>query len=618
MRKGFSLIISKQVTKVSVCVVAFCLCSLGYAQEFPVYEHEPIVVTATRVPTTFSQVGRSIVVITRDEIETAHVQSVQELLQYASGVDLRQRGPYGTQADVTIRGGTFEQTLILIDGIKMNDPQTGHHNLDLPLQLDDVERIEILKGHGSRLYGPNAFGGVINIITRSGKRKIISLNSSVGDFGLFDTGFLLSYFLGNFRHYLSISGKRSKGYRHNTDFGIYHGYYRLVAKLSSGECEISIGYIDKKFGANSFYSNLFQNQREHTKSRFFRAGLNLVNNRILFSPRVYWRRHVDDFILDYEAPEWYHNHHETDVYGFEFQSTFDLRWSVSTFGGEIGNEIIRSSNLGDHSRTRGGFFFEHQFQPVANLVFTLGANAYCYSDWGWSVWPGVDLSFLFAENLRAHGSVGRSFRVPTYTELYYDSPANKGNPQLKPEQAWTYEAGLSWKKERSGGRFTIFRREGYNLIDWVRKSVNSFWEARNIARTNTNGVEINFWFNTLGRKYLPIHRVQVSYTFLDSDKEIKGLESKYILDHLKHQVTLDIGHPLVFQVQGNWKLRFEQRVSGEKYVLCDSQIYKKFENVELFARITNLFDTDYSEVGEIPMPGRWVVTGLKFGIRPGK
>ncbi|RKY83673.1 hypothetical protein DRP98_06695 [candidate division KSB1 bacterium] len=131
-------------------------------------------------------------------------------------------------------------------------------------------------------------------------------------------------------------------------------------------------------------------------------------------------------------------------------------------------------------------------------------------------------------------------------------------------------------------------------------------------------MEINFWFNTPGRKYLPIHRVQVSYTFLDSDKEIKGLESKYILDHLKHQLILDIRHPLAFQVQGNWKLRFEQRVSGEKYVLCDSQIYKKFENVELFARITNLFDIDYSEVGEIPMPGRWVVTGLKFGIRPGK
>lgn len=139
------MLISRRIMNTSLYIGAFSLCSLAYAQQFPVYELEPIIVTASRIPSAFSHIGRSIIVITRDEIESANVQSVQDLLEYASGVDLRRRGPHGTQADVSIRGGTFEQTLILIDGIKINDSQTGHHNLDIPLQLDDVERIEILK-----------------------------------------------------------------------------------------------------------------------------------------------------------------------------------------------------------------------------------------------------------------------------------------------------------------------------------------------------------------------------------------------------------------------------------------------------------------------------------------
>ncbi len=607
-----------RVKNVFLCISAFSICSFTYAQQVPIYEFEPIIVTANRIPTTLSHIGRSVIVITRDDIESANVQSVQDLLEYASGVDLRRRGLHGTQADVSIRGGTFEQTLILIDGIKVNDPQTGHHNLDIPLQLDDIERIEILKGHGSRLYGPNAFGGVINIITRSGGGKRVGLNGLVGYYGLFNTGILLSYPFGISRHYLSISGRRSNGYRHNTDFSIYNGYYRLSAGLGSGEVNISIGYMDKEFGANSFYSNLFPNQREHTKSRFIQVGLNLVNRRISFSPKVYWRNHVDDFILNYEDPEWYHNYHEKDVYGFEFQSIFGSQWGISAFGGEIGNDMIKSSNLGDHARARSGFFFEHQFEPVKSLFFTLGANAYWYSDWGWSVWPGIDLSFSFMESLRLRSSIGRSFRVPTYTELYYDSPANKGNPDLKPEEAWTYEAGLNWRRRQLGGEFTVFGRKGYNLIDWVRADTYSFWEARNIARVNTNGVEINFWFNPINLKYFPIQRVQIGYTFLDSDKEIKGLESKYVLDHLKHQLIIDIGHPLVFQLRQNWKLRFEERIDGEKYILCDTQIDRKFKNMEIFVKVINLFNTDYTEMGGILMPGRWTVAGLKFSILSGK
>jgi len=602
--------------KVSSFFIAFILFSLAYAQQFPIYELEPVVVTASRVPSTFSSVARNVIVITRGEIESTHVQSVQDLLEYASGVDLRQRGPHGVQADVSIRGCTYEQTLILIDGIKVNDPQTGHHNLDIPLQLEDVERIEILKGHGSRLYGPNALGGVINVITRTGDKKRIGLNGVTGDYGLFNAGFQLSYPFKITKHYFSISWRKSKGYIHNTDFNICNGYYHLTTKLGSGKANISIGYMDKEFGANSFYSNLFADQWEHTKTKFILTGINIRNSHITFSPRVYWKNHEDNFILDRKDPNWYKNHHEKDIYGFEFQSVLSSHLGVSAFGGELGKDRIKSNNLGNHSRNRGGFFFEHRFDPFKNLSLTFGTNAYYYSDWGWNVWPGVDLGFQFLGSLRFYSSVGRSFRVPTYTELYYDSPANKGNPDLKPEEAWTCELGLKLRERQLRLDFAIFRREGSNLIDWARPDANTYWEARNITRMNTSGLELNFCFNHIKHRCFPFKQVKIDYTFLKSDKEIKNFESGYVLDYLKHQLILDIEYPVIFQFRQNWKLRYEERVDGKKYYLCDIQINRIFKNMELFVKVTNIFNTCYTEIRGIPMPGRWATIGIKYNLMP--
>ncbi|MFH1005889.1 MAG: TonB-dependent receptor [Candidatus Latescibacterota bacterium] len=595
-------------------ILACGLCSVASAQEVPIYKLDPIIVTASRIPSTFSQRLRSVLVITREEIENAHVQSVQDLLEYASGVDVRQRGPHGIQADVGIRGGTFEQTLILIDGIKLSDPQTGHHNLDIPLRVVDVERIEILKGHGARLYGPNAFGGVINFITRRGERTSTGVDAVAGDHGLYGAGLSVSHAFDHFRHFLSVSTRRSAGYRHNTDFETYNGYYRLTADVGSSAIDISAGLVDKEFGANGFYSNLFPEQWEHTTTGFLHAGANLGNSRISFSPRVYWRSHEDDFLLDREDPQFYRNQHSKEGYGFECQSLLHSEWGTSAFGGEVAADRIESSNLGNHARTRGGVSLEHRFNPAKRVSVTLGANAYGYSDWGWNIWPGMDLGFQATETWSVRSSFGRSFRVPTYTDLYYTSPTNRGNPDLKPEEAWTYEAGLKWQEEKVGADFGVFRREGSDLIDWVRADPDSSWEAFNISRVNTNGVEISFWLNSVNLKVVPIERVKMGYTFLDSDKGLSGLESKYVLDHLRHQLILDIDHRLVLDWRQNWKLRFEERLGGERYLVCDVQIDRRIYKGSVFLKVTNLFGTDYTEVGGVSMPGRWAAAGFTVNL----
>jgi len=598
-------------------IIAIVFTQGVYSQPKPDYELEEIVVTANRVPTAFSEVTRNVSIIRRDEIEAAHIQSVQDLLEYAIGVDVKQRGPLGIQADVSIRGGTFEQTLILIDGIKMSDPQTGHHNMDLPLTVDDIERIEILQGHGSRLYGPNALGGVINIITRKGQEKRAVFRAITGEYGLSEQRISLSYPSGAVRNTLSVSKKKTDGYRENTDFKVSTLSYGLSVPVKSRTVDFSLRYIDKAFGANGFYSASFPNQWEQTKTTLMTARTAWSNQRLSFSPRFYWRRHDDDFILDKKRPEWYRNTHATDSYGAEFQSLLTTGVGTVALGGEIGKEEIESSNLGNHTRTKGGLFIEQQFDRNRILKVVLGASAYYYSDWGWKVWPGMDIGIRLTEKMRMYGSVGQSFRVPTYTELYYRSPANLGNPDLRPEEAWTYEAGFIRKGEVFQGDLSLFRREGNRLIDWVRASDTLAWEARNIATVNTNGVSVRMALNPAGIiNHFPVSLIRVSYAYLDSDKQTGGIESKYVLNQLRHQFILEFEYLFLPRLKQNWKFRYEERLGYQGHYLVDTGIVWSYKNGEAFLRITNLFNTIYADIGSVPLPGRWIMAGLSFNLFP--
>jgi len=390
------------------------------------HQSDEIIVTASKYPTTFSETTRSVTVINRREIEHAPVQSIQDLLEYAVSVDVQQRGPQGIQADVSIRGGTFEQTLILINGLKVSDPQTGHHHLNLPLTLADIDRIEILRGHGSRLYGPNAFGGVINIITRDIQSQMVTLKTAMGEYGLLE-GVVSVAFPATMRssHRLSLSHRTSDGYRENTEFDDTAAFYTSTLEVTRGEVNLSMGYREKEFGANSFYSDYYPKEWEKTGTTFMAMSADLIISGTTLTPQIYWRQNTDDFILDRDDPEFYHNQLTTNVYGVEIALALRSRHGLTTFGSELSNEEIGSESLGNHSRMKGGFYLEHRIKPLIKLNVSAGVFASYYPDWGWNVCPGLDAGYTLSEVTRLTVSVGRSFRVPTFTELYYDSPANK-------------------------------------------------------------------------------------------------------------------------------------------------------------------------------------------------
>lgn len=574
-----------------------------------------VVVTAGKTPITFSDLTRSVQVLTAADIQAIPANSVPELLKFATSVDVKQRGVEGVQADVSIRGGGYEQTLILIDGIKVNDSQTGHHNMNIPVSMENIERIEILKGQGSRIYGPNAFSGVINIITKKGQTDNLTVNLTTAQnatYGAEATGTLSS---GKFSQTLSVGKKRSNGYKHNTGYDILDLSYRSAYTLSNGVIRAFVGHTDKEFGANSFYTTAFPNQWEAIKTTFANLSTEFSINKVFLSAKGYWRKNEDEFLLKYDNPAFYKNVHETNTYGFEVQGTLESDYGSTSIGGEYSKDEIESSSLKNHDRSKMGFFAEHKMNISKKLNIVVGGFAYDYAEIGWKFWPGIDAAYNFNNKIKAFASFGKAFRIPTFTDLYYVSPANMGNPDLKHEETTNFELGFNYNSEFIKTGVAFFRKEGKNIIDWVRNLESDPWQVQNIADVNTNGFEVNFEIIPATKiKNCIIKRAGLSYTYLDADKETSNSTSKYVLGHLQHQVIFNLTNKLVAGINQNWAMRYEERVNGYNHLLVDTKLKKEFEQFSVYLSVSNIFDADHFDVGGVALPGRWFSGGIKINL----
>ena len=580
-----------------------------------VYDFDPVVVTASRIPTALSSTTRSLSVLTQDIIASSGAQSIADLLATTNGVDIRSRSPYGVQSDVSIRGANYEQTLILLDGVKLSDPQTGHHNLDLPVNLNNIEQIEILRGSGAKLYGPNAFGGVINIITKKNLKPNAQLHLAAGQHGLFDGSVALSLPIKNGTNQFSLTKNQSDGYRYNTDFDQANLFYKSTLKSGIGDLGFSGGYTLKDFGANDFYAANYPNQREDTKTLFLNTDAFMRQGWGWFSGKLNWRRHKDHYLLDYTQPAFYENFHTTDVFQGEIQATINRQAMIHNIGIEAGQDNISSNNLGNHRRLRSGLFYENQLVTHSPLLVSSGAVAYYYSDWGWSCWPGIDLGYQLSRHLRWAASIGRSFRVPTFTELYYQSPTNLGNAQLKPESAWNFEQNLFWTSTAMRVSASIFWREGKNLIDWVRLTNSDPWQARNIARIQTAGIEMELnadLSNSAVRRFL--QGISISYSYLRHQKSTASYESKYLLNSLLNQLILKISPTDFCGIKQHWTIRYEDRLNQDRQTIVDVHLSRVFKMVTLSLLVTNLGNIHYADYSGIPLPGRWITGGIDFSL----
>lgn len=584
------------------------------------YELDPVVVSASRIPSLLSELGQSIEIISAEQIKEIPVNSVDEILKFVAGLDVRQRGVAGVQSDVSIRGGSFEQTLILIDGMAMSDPQSGHQNMNLPINLDDIERIEIIKGASSRVYGPNAMAGIINIVTKEEKSFAVRAYGKYGSYNLQNFGVGVPFHLLGTDHKISFDHKSSDGYigHHLNDFKTTTMRYGLSWEPFEGwKFRLGAGLTDKDFGAYKYYFESIPEQREKTKTIHGYGNFSYDDKQFYLHQKSYYRKGEDIFSYPVGGSEGgiQENHHKTQVYGGQIDVGFFTPAGKTNFGINYANEDIRSNSLGNDERYRVGFTIEHRVNFFNRINIGVGITSLKYEKYGSDIWPGFDFTWNIFENVEFHGSIDKGFRIPSFTELYYSDPGNVGNSDLKAEEIIHYEIGLRLRSQGINFNMAAFYKDGTNILDWVKTDNGSYY-AQNFPNIKFSGIEGGGEiFPDLNLILIRWNSAFINYTFLQSDLDEKGRDSKYVLNNFKHQLNAGVTlHYLKYFY--HWaSVKLNKRVDDDPYMVIDSRLGAKIGMFDIYAEVTNLLDVKYYEAGFAPMPGRWLSLGMQINFK---
>ncbi|WP_111672412.1 TonB-dependent receptor [Algoriphagus litoralis] len=579
---------------------------------------DEVIIQENRIQIPFSKQSRNISLVDKQQIELSPARSLQEVLSFVPGIDVRQRGVSGVQADIGIRGGSFEQTLMLLNGIKLSDPQTGHHMMNIPVPLVNIDRVEVLKGPASRIFGQNAYTGAVNVITSLSDTRSLRFQGYAGDFGMKGINLAGSLPLGKYKQNLAVSYDDSNGHQYNSDYQVSNIFYEGGLDLNDkNSIRGMIAYTDRTFGANGFYTSAFPDQWESIQTTLASLSHSYDSDVFSLQTRLYGRRNTDEYRLRRNEPEFFQNNHTSDVYALETNGSYKSKFGVTGFGLELRKEQIESNNLGDHERSLTGIFLEQLVNLGEKTDIRAGIYSNYYSEYGWKHFPGLEVGFQASKSIRLYSGIGSSFRIPTYTDLYYVGPTNIGNADLQPEQARSFEFGGKWSHSNLRGELVYFNRYSESVIEWTRTSADEPWQPQNFNEVTFNGVEASAYYrvNPNGKTVL-LKELMLSYNFIDADFSTQeGLESRYALTALRNQLITGVLVGLGEKVEWNTKMRYVERISLDPYFLLDMRVdYNRLGKLGFFAEASNITNTDYIEAGTVQMPGRWFRAGIMVNL----
>lgn len=579
-------------------------------------ELDTVIIQSTRrIDVPFKESARTIQIITAEAIMKSAATTVAELLQQVAGVDIRRRGTAGSQADLYIRGGGFDQTLLLIDGIKMDDAQTGHHTLNAALPIEVIQRIEIVKGPAARIFGQNAFTGAINIVTKKQLDKKVSVNLEGGSFGQVNASATFGVETENTSIIGHIGTLTSDGYRENSDYNNGNYFLKAIFNKQKQPIKVIATFFDKKFGAQNFYTppSFGLTEYEETQNSLLGVETTFQSEKLKITPRIYWRRGQDVFLLQRDNPDFYRNLHITNKVGVEANASYNSTLGITGFGVDVSRVSISSNNLGDRNRIMANVFLEHRFS-FGNFTMTPGVAVTYFSDFKFHAFPGLDIGVQLSENLIAYGNVGVTYRIPTYTDLYYNDSSTSGNPNLLPEEAFAQEIGLKYNANNFFGSISIFNRDSNNLIDFIRPDINTnIFTATNIANVNTQGVEVDLNYSFLFKDFK--QNIAVGYTFLEDDIIDQNRDlSRYSLNTLKHHFTTRLRTQLFKNVSQNIIYKHAERADGNSYNVWDASIIVSVNKFDFTITANNIFNAEFIETGFVPMPLSNVLFGLRYSF----
>jgi vitamin B12 transporter len=686
------------------------------------FELEEVETVGEQESDLYSPLLRQLQLIRHDRLEAVSSRSVATLLGYYPGTDIRTRGVHGVQSDLSIRGGSFDQSLVLLNGIDMSNPQTGHFSLDLPLQLSQVHRLELLKGPSSNKYGLNAYSGAVNLVTRPADSLTVHAEGTYGQFNTYNAAAAIHLPAGRSRSMLAAAVGGSDGYRENTDFSTASLYLHSTLEGNFLNSDLMVGWNRKAFGANAFYTPRFPEQYEQTGSWLTALKVETQNPSFRLFGHAYWRRHRDHFMLFRSDPKVYENYHMTDVSGLAAGAKISSTAGFTTLKTELRNERIHSTALGDpladpvkikgepdrfydrfKSRNLLSLSAGHHMQlnrwhlngglllhalangspgpgqapgsgqpGQAGLPLGSGQALRPEQPLQAGLYPGIDLSYLLRDGLTLFASVNRSMRLPTYTDLYYEGPQNRGNPDLLPEKAVTYETGMKYNVGWLLTDLALFYRKGVETIDWIWR--DSVWQTDNMTDLDTYGgeVSLNLRPALLVKSFKTISHLRIAYSYAELSKSSDTHISNYALDNLRHKVIIDLGLKVPLKdllprenfLHGDRFLHRESVLPGEKgipgenvlpgkkylsaeffldvkatwqqrnggYLHYETPVSSPYETpydpfwlidlragivlnrITLFADVTNLLNTAYRDIGSVVMPGRWFTAGIKASL----
>lgn len=648
---------------VLICALLIIINGIVFSQTEDTIILKEIVINSSRTEITESQMLRPLQICDLKTFTASRDNDVSTSLKDFSAIDIRQRSFSSVQSDVSIRGGSFDQSLILINGINLSDPQTGHHSLNIPVNSTVLEAAEIVYGPGSRIFGANALTGAVNFISNIPQKSGIMLDVSYGSFNTVNGDIVLNHVAKKFKQTLNLNYAQSDGFIHNTDYNKINVYYESNINLGQVKIKTMLGFLDKNFGAYSFYTPQYVNQYEKIRTGFGAVKV-FGGTAIKWEYKAYYRGLTDEFQLfredsDYyqnidgvwinyttgDSVSWYHTHnnHFTTVAGTGFNLEKHWVGGKSAIGGEYRYEQIYSNVLGnplaetyDNQYTKSDqrqnitVFAEHGYYKNRILV-NVGGMAYYNQKYGLNFYYGGDAGFKVTENFIVKAGVNKSMRLPTFTELYYQGAANEGNPDLVPEHAISFELGTKlYFSKKSFINVNLFNRLGTNIISWVRESSADKWKTENLTELNTYGAEIfgsyrdfkeNAFFNNIG----------LVYSYIYQDKDAAGLESKYTLDHLKHKFVFNIGHKIYKNLKADWSVNvfkrngeyiyfdfvqgiFTEPMEYKTNILLNLKLSAEFSKIGFYISGHNLTNSDYFDIANVPAPGIAVIGGIKVKL----
>lgn len=568
------------------------------------------------------------------------LQTIESALSVSPSVDIRQRGGKGVQADIQIRGASFDQTMIMLNGINFTDVRTGHQTHSLPIDIDAVSSMSLMEG----VTTTGAFAGAVNIVTTPAAPEYVSARLEAGAYGYMYANLSGAVRKGGFSLFGASSFRKSDGYITNTDFVNYNSFVRgTYHSRKGGVLDMQLGYQNRSFGANSFYSLAYPDQYEHTSTIIssLRWCAELYKN-LSISISAAYRKNYDRFELIRNDPSTVpYNYHNTDNVTAEMWLSYLSRAGKTTLGGNYCYSHIFSTVLGEtltnahrgkcgnpgieytkgKARNTGDIWLRHvKTFPKIKIGASAGVSL---SPYGKDVICGAEGNYRPTDYFTVSASFNRSNRLPTFNDLYYTTRGYVSNPDLKPEDAMTYR--LSFLYERKGFAISIspYFRQGRNIIDWIKTAPDADWQSMQITSLNTAGVETSAGYTA--RNGI-LREATLSYSYIYTDKRDNGYISKYALDYLKHKgvarLTVAPGGGFAISAtasinkrNGNYAAADNTVKEYDLYGLLDIRISWDKKDVMLYVDAENITNTLYYCYGGLEMPGAWISGGIKYTFR---